>query len=301
MGVLNVTPDSFSDGGCFLDPALAERRALTLQDEGAHFLDVGGESSRPGSRPVTSREEIRRILPVLKRFSKKIKIPISIDTHKYDVALSALEHGASIVNDITALSGDRRMAKLIARYRASVVLMHMQGKPSTMQKKPSYRDVVTVVKKYLLTAVQKALEAGIPGDRVMVDPGFGFGKSTEHNLELLSRLDELSSLQQPLLVGLSRKSFLGQLLGISGEDWAIRSPDRRAAIKRSWPGDEGAIRSPDRRAAIKRSWPAEKRLVASLAAASVAIQRGAHVLRVHDVSAHRQLVALVDRAQLLRK
>ena len=260
MGVLNVTPDSFSDGGCFLDPALAEKQALVLQDEGAHFIDVGGESTRPGSRPVTTREELRRVLPVLKRLSKKIKIPVSIDTSKYDVALAALDHGASLVNDITALSGDRRMGKLIARYRASVVLMHMQGTPETMQKRPRYRDVVKDVKQFLKKAIHQALEAGIPRARVIVDPGFGFGKSTDHNMTLLGRLDELSSLGQPVLVGLSKKSFLGHLLGV----------------------------------------PTGQRLTASLAAASVAIERGAHVLRVHDVSAHRQLAVLVDRAQSLR-
>lgn len=260
MGVLNVTPDSFSDGGRFLDPALAEKRALTLQDEGAHFLDVGGESSRPGAHPVSAREEIRRILPVLKRLLKKIKIPISVDTTKHDVALAALDHGACIINDITALSGDRRMAKLIARHEASVILMHMQGRPGTMQKNPRYRDVVSDVKQFLKKAVQKALQAGIARDRVMVDPGFGFGKTMEHNMELLSRLDELGSLKLPLLVGLSRKSFLGHLLGVA----------------------------------------TPQRLAASLAAASVAIERGAHVLRIHDVSPHRQLALLVDHTRSLR-
>ena len=259
MGVLNVTPDSFSDGGRYLDPALAEKRALAMQDEGADILDIGGESSRPGAKPVSAAEEMRRILPVLKRLSKKIKIPVSVDTCKPDVAQAALDHGAGIVNDITAL-GDRRMGKIIARYRASVVLMHMQGTPGTMQKRPAYRDVVKDVAGSLKKAVQRALEAGIPRSRVMVDPGFGFGKSIEHNLELLGRLDELAALKQPLMVGLSRKSFLGHLLGV----------------------------------------PLQERLTASLAAAGVAIERGAHVLRVHDVPSHRQLALLVDRARVIR-
>ena len=260
IGVLNITPDSFSDGGRYLDPALAEKRALAMQDEGADILDIGGESSRPGAKPVSAGEEMRRILPVLKRLSKKIKIPVSVDTCKPDVAMAALDHGAVLVNDITAL-GDRRMGKLVARYGASVVLMHMQGKPGTMQKAPSYRDVVKDVAGYLKKAVQRALDAGIPRTRVAVDPGFGFGKTIEHNLELLGRLDELGVLKQPVLVGLSRKSFLGHLLGV----------------------------------------PAEERLTASLAAAGVAIERGAHMLRVHDVSAHRQLALLTDRTRSFRK
>ena len=261
MGILNVTPDSFSDGGCYLDPSAAEKKALLMQEEGADFLDIGGESSRPGARAVSPREEMRRILPVLKRLSKKIKIPISIDTAKYEVALAALEHGARIVNDITALSGDRRMGKLIGRYEASVILMHMKGKPGTMQKRPAYRDVLTEVKRSLKNAVQKALDSGIPKERVVVDPGFGFGKSVEHNLELLNRLNELREFKLPVLVGLSRKSFLGHLLGV----------------------------------------PTGERLTGSLAAASVAIERGAHILRVHDVGAHRQLALLVDRMKTLRK
>ena len=257
MGILNVTPDSFSDGGRYLNPSLAERQALKLQDEGAHFIDIGGESTRPGSKPVSSREEIRRIEPVLKRLSKKIKIPISVDTYKYDVAAAALERGAVIVNDVTALSGDKRMAKLIARNGASVVLMHMQKTPRNMQEHPQYRSVVRDIKNYLRKAVQKALDAGILKNRIAIDPGFGFGKTRQHNLELLCGLEEFSALGWPVLVGLSRKSFIGQLLGA----------------------------------------PVEERLGGSLGAAAVAIERGAHILRVHDVAAHRQLAALVDHAQ----
>ena len=255
MGVLNVTPDSFSDGGRYFAPALAEKQALRLQDEGAHFLDIGGESSRPGSRPVPAREEIRRVVPVLKRLRKKIKIPVSVDTAKSEVAHAALDEGAVIINDISALA-DKRMAQLIARYGASVVLMHMQGSPQDMQKKPRYRAVLKEVKAHLRRSVQKALDAGIERTKIAVDPGFGFGKTTEHNFELLSGLEELSSLGLPTLVGLSRKSFIGRILGA----------------------------------------PVEERLVGSLAAASVAIQRGAHILRVHDVAAHRQLAMLVDHA-----
>ena len=257
MGVLNVTPDSFSDGGRYFDPAMAEKHALRLQDEGAHFLDIGGESTRPGSKPVLFREEIRRVMPVLKRLSKKIKIPISIDTYKYEMAHAALDQGVTIVNDITALSGDPRMAKLIARSGASVILMHMQKDPRTMQKDPRYGSVLREVKAYLKRAAQKALEAGIPETKIALDPGFGFGKTIEHNRRLLCGLEELTELRLPLLVGLSRKSFIGRLLGT----------------------------------------PVEQRLVGSLAAAAVAIQRGAHILRVHDVLAHRQLATLIDRTR----
>lgn len=258
MGILNVTPDSFSDGGRYLDPARAEQQALKLQDEGAHFIDIGGESTRPGSKPVGAREEIRRILPVLKRLSKKIKIPLSVDTYKYDVAAAALDEGAVIVNDITALSGDRRMAKLVARHGASVVLMHMQNLPATMQNNPQYGEVTKEIVAYLKKAVKVALDAGILKNRIAVDPGFGFGKTQEHNLRILCELREFAGLKLPVLVGLSRKSFIGQLSGA----------------------------------------PAEKRLPGSLGAAAVAIQQGAHILRVHDVAAHRQLAAIIDRAQV---
>ena len=257
MGILNVTPDSFSDGGHYFQLAQAEKHALKLQDEGAHFLDIGGESTRPGATPVSAKEEIRRVVPVLKQISKKIKIPLSVDTTKYDVARAALDEGAEIVNDITALSGDKRMAKLIARGKASVVLMHMQKDPRTMQKEPKYRSVLKEVKSFLARAVDRALAAGIPKTKIMIDPGFGFGKTVEHNRRLLCGLHELAELEVPVLVGLSRKSFIGHLLGD----------------------------------------PAEERLVGSLAAASVAIQQGAHVLRVHEVSAHRQLSVLVDCMQ----
>lgn len=256
MGVLNVTPDSFSDGGLYLDTDAALRRALQMEEEGADILDIGGESSRPGARPVSVKEEIRRIRPVLKRLAKKIKIPISVDTYKYDVALAALDEGARIVNDIYALGFDRRMGKLIARYRAAVVLMHMRGNPETMQKNIPAQNVLKTIRDFLEKAAARARAAGIPPSRVILDPGFGFGKTAAQNLEILSHLDTFLELKQPLLVGLSRKSFIGDLLG--------RGVDAR--------------------------------LTGSLAAAGVAIHRGAHLLRVHDVRAHRELCALTDAA-----
>ncbi len=255
MGVLNVTPDSFSDGGLFRDPDLAVRQALKMEREGAHLIDVGGESSRPGSRPVSAKEEIRRIKPVLKRLSKKIKIPISVDTYKYEVAHAALDEGARVVNDIYALRGDKRLAKLIARYKAGVVLMHMQGDPATMQSAPRYRDLIKEITHVLKRAINSALEAGIDRSSIAIDPGFGFGKTAEQNLEILSRLEDFSQLKYPLLVGLSRKSFIGNLLGA----------------------------------------PVDGRIYGSLGAAAVAIHHGAHILRVHDVLAHKQLATLVDR------
>lgn len=255
MGVLNVTPDSFSDGGLYLDPGLAEAHALRMQLEGAHLVDVGGESTRPGASAVSAREEIRRVAPVLKRLVRSLQIPVSVDTYKEDVALAALDLGASVINDVRALSGGRRLARRIASAGAGVVLMHMQGNPRSMQDAPSYRDVVADVSAFLSRAAKRAVGYGIPADRIVIDPGFGFGKTFEHNLELLMRLDRIVSLGYPVLVGLSRKSMVGRLTGV-GEP--------------------------------------EGRLAGSLACAAVAIRAGASLLRVHDVEAHRQAAAVLD-------
>lgn len=260
MGVLNVTPDSFSDGGRFLDPALAEQRALCMEAEGAHLIDIGGESSRPGSKPVSDREEIRRVSPVLKRLSKRIQIPVSIDTYKYDVASAALDEGAVLVNDTRALGGDKRMAKLIAKRKAGVVLMHMRGIPESMQKNPSYKDVLKEISAYLKKAVRHARDAGIEASRILADPGFGFGKTAEQNAQMLFNFDCFHKLNVPLVAGLSRKSFIGSFSGIND------------------PVD---------------------RLYGSLAAAAAAIERGAHVLRVHDVAAHRQASLVMDKGRTL--
>jgi dihydropteroate synthase len=254
MGVLNVTPDSFSDGGNYLLPDLALEQALRMEREGAHVLDLGGESTKPGSKPVTVKEEIRRIRPVLKRLAKKIRIPISIDTYKYDVAMMALDEGALILNDIRALGGDKRLPKLVVRYNAGVVLMHMKGTPDSMQKDTRYKNFLNDVLKFLREAADRALQAGVKKESIMIDPGFGFGKSTEQNVELLSRLDVFAKLRFPVLVGVSRKNFIGQILGA----------------------------------------PVSERLYGSLAAASAAIHRGAHFIRAHDVLPHREMAALVD-------
>jgi len=255
MGVLNVTPDSFSDGGNFLKPAAAVHRALQMEREGADLIDIGAESTRPGARPVSARVEIGRLRPALKRMSKKIKIPISVDTNKTEVAKMALDEGASLINDVSALR-DRSMARLAAERKATVVLMHMKGLPRTMQRNPVYEDVCSEVTEWLAKAVRRALDAGISRERILIDPGFGFGKTLEHNLTLLRHLDRLGALRLPLLVGVSRKAFVGRLTGVEA---------------------------------------AADRLYGSLAAAAAAVGGGAHVLRVHDVRAHKQLTSFVDR------
>ncbi len=255
MGVLNVTPDSFSDGGLFDQPSEALKYALRLEQEGAHILDLGGESTRPGAQPVSAKEEIRRVRPVLKRLVKKIRIPISIDTAKTDVAWAALDEGASLVNDVTALSEGSRMGKLIARYKAGVILMHMRGKPQTMQQLTSYKNLIKDIFNSLKQSLRRSLDAGISPKRIALDPGFGFGKTTEQNIEILSHLSEFSKLKCPIVVGLSRKSFIGNIL----------------------------------------ETPVLDRLYGSLGAAAVAIMQGAHILRVHDVLPHRHLAQIMDR------
>ena len=245
MGVVNVTPDSFSDGGLFLDPARAVDRALELAFEGADILDIGGESTRPGSRPVPEAEEIGRVLPVIQALRKKTPAFISVDTAKAGVARAALDAGADMVNDTTAFRGDPAMAGVVARAGAAAVLMHMRGTPATMQDDPRYDDLVGEIRGFLAERVRAAEAAGVPAERLIVDPGLGFGKTVDHNLELLRRQAEFHALGRPLLLGFSRKAFLGAILD--------RSPAGRL---------EGTI-----------------------AAAVLSVERGAHILRVHDVGA----------------
>ena len=245
MGVINVTPDSFSDGGVHLEPEAAISAARRMLDEGAAIVDVGGESTRPGSKPVTVDEELRRVVPVLEGLHG---VPVSIDTSKTAVARRALELGAELVNDVTALRGDPELAAVVAESGAYVCLMHMQGEPRTMQRRPRYEDVSSEVAAFLAERLRFAMEAGIPEDRICLDPGIGFGKTANQNFELVRRLDVLTALGRPVLVGFSRKSSLGRILG-----------DRKA-----------------------RTGP----LVASVAAAVAAYERGASILRVHDVRAH---------------
>lgn len=265
MGILNITPDSFSDGGKYLSPDRAVLRALQMQQEGAHLIDIGGESSRPGSLPVSTKEEIQRLQPVLKRLARRIQIPISVDTYKYDVASMALDEGAVLINDIYALRGNKRMARLIARHKAGVVLMHMRGRPQTMQKNTRYQNLILEITTHLKKAVDVALDAGISRSSLMIDPGFGFGKTIEQNRQILQRLREFSTMKLPILVGLSRKSFIGSLLGSSaGESTKL-----------------GTL-------------PAQKRLYGSLGAAAAAVYGGAHFLRVHEVLPHKHLAVIMD-------
>lgn len=245
MGVLNVTPDSFSDGGLHLGPDAALAHARRLVDEGADLIDVGGESSRPGSDPVPLDEEVRRVLPVVEALAGRLEVPLSVDTTRAEVARRALAAGASIVNDVTALAGDPAMLATAAETGAGVVLMHMQGVPKTMQLDPRYEDVVTEVLDHLARRVETALTAGIGRDRIAIDPGIGFGKTLEHNLRLLRNLGRFETLGCALVIGTSRKGFLGTLTG--------RPVGQRATAS----------------------------VVSSLAAALA----GANVVRVHDVGA----------------
>lgn len=218
MGVVNVTPDSFSDGGLFYDTEKAVEQGLAMEEGQAGILDIGGESTRPGAEPVSAEDEADRVIPVIRALSEKSKALLSIDTFKAKVAAKAISNGAHIINDITAGEGDPEMFSVAAETKAGLVLMHMQGTPRTMQKNPHYDDVVAEVKEYLLKRAQAAREAGVARERIIIDPGIGFGKTLEHNLLLLRHMEELCSLGYPLLLGASRKTFIGQLTGRPPEE-----------------------------------------------------------------------------------
>jgi len=251
MGVVNVTPDSFSDGGRYLDPAAAVAHARALVDEGADIVDVGAESSRPGARGVSAGEELSRLVPVLEGLSD-LPVPVSVDTAKPEVMHAALRAGASMINDITALTAPGAL-DLVAPTGAAICLMHMQGEPRTMQREPSYRDVLAEVAAFLEERVAAAERAGIARERIVVDPGFGFGKTVAHNFELLRNLGRFTEIGLPVLAGWSRKSTLGAITGRSADD----------------------------------------RLAGSLAAALLAVERGARIVRVHDVAATRDALAVL--------
>jgi dihydropteroate synthase len=255
MGVLNVTPDSFSDGGLFLGTDAAIARALALEKAGADLIDLGGESTRPGSEGVPAEEELRRVLPVLDGLRGKLKIPISIDTAKSQVAEAAAIAGAEILNDVTGLRADPRIAEIAHRRKLPLILMHMRGEPRTMQKAPFARDVVQDVSAGLRRAVAVARRAGVPKSQIVLDPGIGFGKSWPQNLELLERLPELAKLGFPLLLGTSRKSFIGKILG-------------------------GA--------------PKDARVWGTAATVTASILGGAHIVRVHDVAEMAQVAKVAD-------
>ncbi len=255
MGIVNVTPDSFSDGGRFLQAAAAVEHGLQLIGEGAQIVDVGGESTRPGAEPVAAEQELRRVRPVVEALAAEASgAQISIDTSKASVARASLNAGATMVNDVTALRGDRLMAGVVAESGAECCLMHMLGEPRTMQRDPRYGDVVDDVKAFLHERMEFAVGEGIEERRLLLDPGIGFGKTVDHNLALLARLDELASLGRPLVIGTSRKSFLGRIAGDGDE-----RPERGG-----------------------------RRLAATVASNVLALERGASIFRVHEVAPLRE-------------
>ena len=262
MGVLNITPDSFSDGGEFLTADKATERGLQMAAEGAHIIDVGGESTRPGSQPVTNDEELRRVIPVIENLHRKLDAPISIDTSKVEVACAAIKAGASIVNDVTGGQGDEQMLPLVAETKSGFIIMHMQGTPRTMQAQPRYTDVVAEISDFFRQQYARAIGLNIDPMAIAFDPGIGFGKTLEHNLELLAQLERLRTHDRALVVGVSRKSFLGKLIG---------SPE------------------------------ISDRLIPGLALTSLLRARGADVFRVHDVKenvyALRVTEAILQRAK----
>jgi dihydropteroate synthase len=253
MGVLNVTPDSFSDGGDWMDPVRAVRHARRMVRDGADLIDVGGESTRPRARPVPAEEEIRRVVPVIERLAAE-RILVSIDTSKAAVARAAFRAGARVLNDVTALRGDRAMAKTAAAAGVGVILMHMKGTPRTMQGNPKYADVVAEISDFFREILKTAWRAGIERDKIILDPGIGFGKSPKHNLEILRRLDEFRNLGRPLAIGTSRKSFIGRALGRQVHD----------------------------------------RLSGTGATVAAAILRGADLVRVHDVREMSDVARMTD-------
>ena len=255
MGIINTTPDSFSDGGSFLNPADAVAHGKKLVTEGAEILDIGGESTRPGAESVSASEEMDRVLPVIRALRRESEVMISIDTSKAAVARAALEAGADIINDVTGLRGDPEMPQLAASSQAGVVIMHMQGEPRTMQVAPRYDDVVREVGEFFRQALDQAVERGIDPMRIALDPGIGFGKTPEHNRCLLANLSAFLEFQRPLLVGLSRKSFLGWLIGSSKME------------DRFWPG---------------------------VALTSLCRERGARIVRVHDVKSHTDALRMTE-------
>jgi dihydropteroate synthase len=256
LGILNVTPDSFSDGGKFLDPEAAAGHAAGLLDEGAGIIDVGGESTRPGSDPVSQEEEVRRVVPVIERIiAARPEAVISVDTYRSATATAALEAGASIVNDVSALRGDPRMIPVVAEAQCPVILMHMQGEPKTMQSEPRYTDVVREVKDFLRSRAEHAIRSGVPTENIIVDPGIGFGKNLDHNLALLRNLEDLVDLGFPVLVGASRKRFIGSITGVQ---------------------------------------EAAERVFGTVATTVLAYEKGATLFRVHDVRVNCEALAVAE-------
>ena len=254
MGILNVTPDSFSDGGYYLDVPDAINHAKKMVVEGADVIDIGGESSRPGASPASTEEELARVLPVVEGLVDGISVPVSIDTCKSAVARRALEAGAHLINDITALRGDAVMANVVVEMNAGVILMHMRGTPRTMQRSPVYDDVVLEISSWFQRRIKEAETTGIPPGQIIIDPGIGFGKTVDHNLEILRRLGEFRHLNKPILIGTSRKSFIGKILNL----------------------------------------PANDRIEGTAATVTWAIAHGADMIRVHDVKTMHRVARMAD-------
>jgi dihydropteroate synthase len=254
MGVLNVTPDSFSDGDKFFKLEDAVEQGIKMAEEGADIIDVGGESTRPGSDPVTLNEELSRVIPVIRALSEEIHALLSIDTYKAEVAKQALDAGAQMINDISALRFDPKMRKIAKEYDVPIVLMHIKGTPKNMQKDPWYEDVIGEITKYLNQSIKMAQDSGMDKEKIIIDPGIGFGKRLEDNLNILKNLKKFSILRCPILVGCSRKSFIGKILDL----------------------------------------PVEERLEGSLAALAVVLMNGANMVRVHDVKESRRIARMVD-------
>ena len=259
MGVLNVTPDSFSDGGFFFDRESAVRHAHYLIENGADLLDIGGESTRPGAAALPLEEELRRTIPVIQVVARSVHIPVSIDTCKAEVARRALDAGASIVNDISGLRFDPALPQVVAEYGVPVIVMHIKGTPKDMQTHPVYEALIPEIMDYLRCSIRLAVDSGIPEDRVIIDPGIGFGKTVDHNLEIIKNLKEFTLLGRPVAIGVSRKSFIGKLLG-------------------------GA--------------PPSARLEGTAAAAAISIFNGAHIVRVHDVKEIVKVARVADAIKL---
>lgn len=255
MGVLNITPDSFSDGGLYFDKSAAIKRAIQMVEDGADIIDIGGESTRPGSESITIDEELRRTIPVIEALAKKIKIPISIDTYKSEVALAALDSGASMVNDISGLRFDPKMSEVVSEYKVLVVIMHIKGRPKDMQQNPVYEALVPEIMDYFRASISIAKQSDISDDKIIIDPGIGFGKTPEHNLTIINNLREFTSLEKPILIGPSRKAFIGKILG---------------------------------------DVPVTDRLEGTSAAVAISIMNGANMIRVHDVKEMVKVAKIAD-------
>ncbi len=261
MGILNVTPDSFSDNGLYFDKTKAVKRALQMAEEGADIIDIGGESTRPGSEPLAIEEELRRTIPVIEALSMEIDVPLSIDTYKSGVAKKALDAGAAMVNDISGLRFDPGMPKVVAEYKVPVVVMHIKGTPKDMQTNPVYEALMPEIMDSLRESIRLAMESGIPEDKIIIDPGIGFGKTSENNLEIIHDLQDLTLLEKPILIGPSRKAFIGKVLG---------------------------------------NVPPAARLEGTAAAVAISIMNGANIIRVHDVKEMARVAKVADAIKRMR-